>query len=1003
MNDNNYDFNNALIQYKMKKMVGLSSIYNIPSLIGIENNVTCLNNCTILEGCNFNNLTTNNFYIYNNILNLTNITVKSDFYIQNDANINNISINNTLVVNNSSILNNNISISSDLYVLGTCDILNYVTSANILVNNTSIFNNITCFNNLNTSLNITCNNIMANNLSVINNSILYNTVTVISNLYTNNIISNIITSGSTLTCKNLLINSNSSINTSLYVSNITNIIGNINISTICNITNNIYTNSIVSNKLVTYGNIICNLPEYIDNTTAAANGIPYNGLYRLGGVVKIRLDLISPIILLNGDAIINTYINNVFIDPRITISDNLNEILQPIITGSVTTTILGTYNLSYYVIDSCNNKSNIVYRTVNVINYPIISNILLASKIITFTLTGIYNTLIYKITKNDIIILPETQLLSNSIDTTNITLDLIPYNIILLLKDLNNSTIKTIIIGLTSTKIGPVLEIFGFNPYYVNTTTSYNVLTNIKAYTLPSTALTISTSIKDNLNNIKTLSSGILSIAYNSSYKITYSITDSSNININYQLDVLILDNTIPVITLIGASTIYVDKYSVYTDQGYNVSDNSGQFTVTVTGYVNTLNLGTYYIIYTVTDLSNNKNKVIRTVIVRDDIIVLNPPIITTIDQYSPWTDPGYILQSGFSPVFSSIINTNSNQASTHISTYTATDIYSSKTVSRTVIVRPSVLKIIFNVWNEYRIFDWLNTMYTQLNTPFVDPGYFITDSSVILSIVSNVNTSIAGVYKIVYTTIDANNIKSIGTRYVVVNDGCFISYNGTVNDPSNPDSKYYNCMGWGFSHNTSERVGDAPAGMSALNQFWFGYKGSTISFNLNTVFDYNGSWSIMMKVKFRPFWIVRFDFDNVFDRHGNPVGTQPLNTINFYGNAYGASISGPTVTTVYYTTFPIIAACIVAGVYIVLNRLNNYNILKIYSLAHILLCDVTSKVPFIYTQKQQVFSIIVDDYAGSASLGGGIYYKKTELFPSDWNPICLISKLSNNNLYLTI
>ena len=1012
MNNTNFNFNAALDKYKIKTMVGLESIYSISSTITFENNVSCLYSCNISGAYTFNNLTANNFNISGDILKVANISVKSTIYIQNSASINNISIYNTLLVTNTSILNNNVTVNTDLFILNACNILNYITSTNIIVNNTSIFNNITSTGNLNTLLNITCNNIMANNLSVINNSILYNTVTVISNLYTSNIISNIITSSSILTCNNLLINDSSSINTSLYVSNITTITGNINVSTTCNIINNVYTNSIVSNKLATSGNIICNLPEYIDNTTAAANGIPYKGLYRLGGIVKIRLNLESRIILLLGDAIINTYINNIFIDPLISISDNLDEILQPVITGTVITTILGTYNLSYYVINSFNNKSNIVYRTVNVINYPIISNILLASKIITFTLTGIYNTLIYKITKNNIIILPETQLLSNSIDTTSITLDLIPYNIILLLKDLNNFTIKTIIIGLTSIKLGPVLEISGFNPYNVNTKTSYNVLTNVKAYTLPSTALTVSTSIVDNLNNIKTLSSGILSIAYNTSYKITYSTTDSSSININYQIDVFVLDNTIPVITLIGPATIYTDKISTYIDQGYTVSDNSGQYKVTVMGYVNTSNLGTYYIIYTATDLSNNKNKVMRTIIVRDDIIALNPPIVTTIDQYSTWIDPGYILQSGFDPVVSiSSESVNTNNTYTAIMEYTATDLYSSKTISRTVNVRKSVLRIIFYTWYEYRIFDWFNTMYTQLNKPFVDPGYTITDSSTMLSIVSTVNTSIAGVYKIVYTTIDANKISSIGTRYVVVSDSCLIPLTG----PGEPVK--YTAMGGGYICNNSDRIGDWPSGTSAIATFWLGFCGSNIISKFDSTFDHNGTWSIMMRLRFDPFWFFRIEFDNVFNDGGVPVGTQPLNTIYFYGTSYNAYIGaayigGPNVTTVYYTTFAIIAAAIRLGVYIVMNRVNNYIIVKIYNLTGSLLCDVTSKVPFVYTQKQQIFSIIVPDdstapisYRGTASLNGGVYYKKTELFPSDWDPIYLVSPKYNGNnaLYLTV
>jgi hypothetical protein len=56
-----------------------------------------------------------------------------------------------------------------------------------------------------------------------------------------------------------------------------------------------------NNKVFTIpelGNIVVQLNGYDTNTDAAAGGIPFLGLYRTGGVVKIRLDIDSPIIIL---------------------------------------------------------------------------------------------------------------------------------------------------------------------------------------------------------------------------------------------------------------------------------------------------------------------------------------------------------------------------------------------------------------------------------------------------------------------------------------------------------------------------------------------------------------------------------------------------------------------------------------------------------------------------------------------------------------------------------
>ena len=1010
MANNTFNFNDALSQYYMRKSIGLDLMYSMTSYSIIENNVTSLYTCSITGGCIFNNLNINDMYISNNLIAKNNITINTDFYIQNNAIINNISVFNTLFINNSSIINNNVTVNNNLF--SNYAMINSISVNNILVDSDSIFNNITCRSNLNISLDLSCKNIQTNNINVLNDSILYNNVTILSNLNTNNFITNSITTNSILTCKNLLTYTNSTINSSLYVSNITNIMGNINVSSVCNIVNDLYIgDSIKTNKISFKGSIICALSEYLDNATAAANGVPYNGLYRLGGLVKIRLDLVSPIILLNGDPIINTYVNNVFTDPLISSSDNLGDVLTPVIVGTVNITIVGTYNLSYYVLDSYNNKSNIVYRTVNVINYPIISSILIASKIITFTLTGIYNTLSYMITKSNIVIVSEIELLTNSIDTTSLTLDLIPYNIILLLKDFNNSIIKTIVIGLTSIKLGPVLEIVGFNPYIVKSSpATYDVSINIKAYTIPSTPLSITYSVVDNLNISQTFITGtLLGIVYNKSYKVTYSAKDSSNITVSYTLDVSILDTTSPVITLIGDAINYIDKNSIYVDPGYNVSDNSGSYTITVKGYVNTLNIGPYFIKYNAIDRFNNKREVIRSVTVRDPIIKLNPPIIATVDQYNIWINPGYILQSSFNITVVLVTNrdddVNINFTNTYYHTLRATDVYSSTTVTRTVIVRKSVINLLFPVSYGLRL-DRLNTMYTQLNSPFIDIGYFITDSSVILSIVNTINTSISGVYKIVYTTVDSNSFNSIATRYVIVSNRCFIPYSdATLNgrDISPYYTPYYNYVGRGISQ--TYNTGTGP-------DYWFGVLGKTIGLNFDTSFDYNGTWSIMMKISMSPCKFVRFDFDNLFSlTTGNPVdGTLLNSSISIYGNTYGSYIGGPNVTTVYYTTFSIIASNITTGVYIVLNRISNYNIFKIYSLVGILLCDVTSKVPFAYIRKQSIFSITNVDptsaftsSSATISLGSGFCYKKTELFPYDWTDIFYISPTSNSDLYYAL
>ena len=80
------------------------------------------------------------------------------------------------------------------------------------------------------------------------------------------------------------------------------------------------------------------------------------------------------------------------------------------------------------------------------------------------------------------------------------------------------------------------------------------------------------------------------------------------------------LDNEKPVISLVGNSTVTINKGSTYSDAGATVTDNiDTTVTVTTTGSVNPNIVGTYTITYNATDSSgNNATPVTRTVNVVD-------------------------------------------------------------------------------------------------------------------------------------------------------------------------------------------------------------------------------------------------------------------------------------------------------------------------------------------------------------------------------------------------
>lgn len=79
------------------------------------------------------------------------------------------------------------------------------------------------------------------------------------------------------------------------------------------------------------------------------------------------------------------------------------------------------------------------------------------------------------------------------------------------------------------------------------------------------------------------------------------------------------VDNIAPVINLNGGSTIFVLKGNQYIEQGATATDNiDGNITnsITILGNINTNQIGTYIITYSVKDSSNNSSSITRRVIV---------------------------------------------------------------------------------------------------------------------------------------------------------------------------------------------------------------------------------------------------------------------------------------------------------------------------------------------------------------------------------------------------
>lgn len=125
------------------------------------------------------------------------------------------------------------------------------------------------------------------------------------------------------------------------------------------------------------------------------------------------------------------------------------------------------------------------------------------------------------------------------------------------------------------------------------------------------------------------------------SYKINYSIVDSSGNKITKVRTVKVIDDKSPVITLSGGNSIKIEVNSSYNEYGYSARDNyDGDLTddVYVSGKVNPNIPGVYEVFYSVSDSFGNYRSVIRTVQVGDqsDIDALNY-IKVSISEQKLW------------------------------------------------------------------------------------------------------------------------------------------------------------------------------------------------------------------------------------------------------------------------------------------------------------------------------------------------------------------------------
>ena len=268
------------------------------------------------------------------------------------------------------------------------------------------------------------------------------------------------------------------------------------------------------------------------------------------------------------------------------------------------------------------------------------------------------------------------------------------------------------------------------------------------------------------------------------SYFVTYSVADSAGNQAQLMRSVYvtgyITDTLPPTLTLHGANPLTIESGFPYTDPGATAIDNfDGDVTasIIVSSNVVTTIVGSYFVMYIVSDSVGNQAQATRIVNVIDTlspIIIISGVNPITIEGGLPYDDAGATAFDIVDGDLTNAIQTESNVVTTTLGTYTVTYIVSDSVgngamATRTVHVDDTLPPVISLIGVPIVTIEG-GDAYQDAGAMAVD----LIDGDVSQSIVTSgtVNTLTVGTYPIEYNVTDSSgNMANEVTRVVFVED----------------------------------------------------------------------------------------------------------------------------------------------------------------------------------------------------------------------------------------
>ena len=345
------------------------------------------------------------------------------------------------------------------------------------------------------------------------------------------------------------------------------------------------------------------------------------------------VDTTAPVITLLGDAELTLEVGDTFSDAGATALDPVNGDLSDdiVVTGSVDTASVGSYTLTYNVSDAAGNAATPVTRIVIVADTvaPVIT--LLGDAELTLevgdTFTDAGATATDTVDDN----LSDDIVVTGSVDTASVGSYTLIYNVSDAANNAATPVTRTVNVVDTT---APVITLLGDAELTLEVGDTFS--------DAGATALDpVNGDLSDDI-----VVTGSVDTASVGSYTLTYNVSDAAgNAATPVTRIVIVADTVAPVITLLGDAELTLEVGDTFTDAGATATDTvDGNLSddIVVTGSVDTTSVGSYTLIYNVSDAAGNAaipvtravvvNEIPITIIVPDDITVNAVGYLTAVD-----------------------------------------------------------------------------------------------------------------------------------------------------------------------------------------------------------------------------------------------------------------------------------------------------------------------------------------------------------------------------------